>query len=447
MYRFFKRIFISIWVILTLTILVTVFVARKLPVHDQEPAFKQLAHHAALSIREQLKTKSRIDPVSFAQRNLLELDNTVQVFVIYPDGTEILGRSLDKDIPLLANFGDNSRAIILHEGLQGYTVVGYQRNYPFNRVLTKRGARVILGITALVISILVSLLLARFIVHPVKVLREAGQKVANGDLSVRVAHTVDGRSDDIAMLANDFDHMTMRIDELLEKQKLLMRDVSHELRSPLARLQAFLSLTRQELEHDVSKFSPEYIDKMECEIERLNSLIERILIFTRLDSKKEISRHNTDLVDLLTVIAEDASIEGLEQNKDIIVSGLDSFVAKVDSALIHSAFENVIRNALRYTKPNTKVQVLINKQAEHLIVKVSDSGPGVPEEKLASLFEPFFRVEEARTHKMGGGGIGLAIVQRAMKLHGGSVQANNRPKGGLTVTMIFPIDYEFDQSE
>ncbi|WP_416307086.1 ATP-binding protein [Neptunicella sp. SCSIO 80796] len=440
MYRFFRRIFLSVWVIIITTALLTGIVARWLPedaTNHQLPFYQQLAENVAFGIRKKLAQGQAIDAQNMAQEHILQADNVIQVYVIAPDGKDILGREYDNKFDL-ATVHDKDGLTVIREGLGGYVVIGVRNYFPIAKLLIMPWARLILGLTALVVSIIVSLALSRFIVKPVRLLREAGQKVASGDLSISVSHQVQGRRDDIALLAKDFDFMTEQIHNLLEKQKRLMRDVSHELRSPLARLQALFSLARQKLDKQGGQLEIEYIDRMEGESEQLNSLIERILVFTRLESGKEIHRHTTDLVDLLNVIAEDASIEGYQQNKDVQVIGVEKCVMELDSALIQSAFENIIRNALRYTKPGTNVTVKVSHSNSDVKVEICDHGPGVPEQELALIFEPFFRVEASRQHKMGGGGIGLAIVERAIRLHQGTVKAENVSDGGLKVTVTLP---------
>ena len=440
MYRFFKRIFLSVWIISIATMLVTAFAARLLPeATDSKPLFlEQLTQHISQELTRQLQQDPNMTDNEIASRHILDYDNLIKVFIINPEGEDVLGRDLSEYLPLNYEYANDQGLVVIYDEIYDYTVVGYRRSFPFGQVLVKPGARLVLAVTALIISVIVSIALARYVVQPVRHLREAGKRVATGDLTVRVAHQVEGRRDDIALLAQDFDFMTTRIQELLEKQKRLMRDVSHELRSPLARLQALFSLARQKLDKQGGKLDIEHIADMEEESERLNSLIERILVFTRLDSVQEINRHKTDLVDLLQVIAEDAAIEGAEQHKDVLVSGSTHCVMNVDSALLHSAFENVIRNALRYTEPNTNVRVQLKETEEQIDINIVDNGPGVPEQELALLFEPFYRVETARTHKMGEGGIGLAIVERAIKLHGGSVYAENMKSGGLNVHIALP---------
>jgi two-component system sensor histidine kinase CpxA len=300
--------------------------------------------------------------------------------------------------------------------------------------LFRPGARGLLIGFWLMVGVAVSLLLARFIVLPVRRLQSAGQKVAAGDLSVRVAHTVGNRTDDIARLARDFDLMTERVDGLLQSQQRLMRDVSHELRSPLARLQALLSIARQKAD----AAGAEQIDRMEAELERLDRLIGDILAFSRLEAKEAISRHPTDIVDLVQNIVDDASIEAQAAGKQIRMHGPTRCLIDVDSGLIQRAVENVVRNALRHTAEGTAVNVSIDNDARYVRIVTDDQGPGVPEEAIAKLFEPFFRVEQSRSTRSGGGGIGLAIAERSIRLHGGSIRARNRKDGGLSIAIALP---------
>ncbi len=440
MYRFFRRIFLSVWIIIIASAAITGLVAQLLPEHrgdDTEPLYVQLAQNVALEIRRKLLNGELIDAESVARDNILEADRILRVYVIAPDGHDILGRDYENYIDLSREHAEKGVAVI-REGLEGYTVVCVRYHFPIAKLLITPWARLVLALTALAVSIMVALMLSHSIVKPVRLIRQAGQRVALGDLSVRVFNRVKGRRDDIELLAKDFDFMTQQIDNLLKKQKRLMRDVSHELRSPLARLEATFSLARQQIDQQNGKLSEEYIDRMEAESERLNSLIGQILIFTRLESGKEVNRHTTDLVDLLNMVAEDASIEGYSENKDVIVKGLSKCVLNLDSALIQSAFENIIRNAIRYTKSGSNVMVNVSSVADEIYVEVRDSGPGVPEQDLVSLFEPFCRVDASRDHKVGGGGIGLAIVERAVKLHDGTVKAENLKEGGLKVTVTLP---------
>jgi two-component system sensor histidine kinase CpxA len=286
----------------------------------------------------------------------------------------------------------------------------------------------------IVVAAAVSFILARFIVVPVRRLRLAEQQVAAGDLSVRVAHTVGKRTDDIARLARDFDVMTERVDTLMQSQQRLMRDVSHELRSPLARLQALLSIARQKADAEHA----EQIDRMEVELERLDALIGQILVFSRLEIQDAVVRRPTDIVDLARNIVDDASIEAQVAEKHIQISGPERCVIDLDSGLVQSALENVLRNALRYTPPGTAVDVSISEGTHDIRVVVDDHGPGIPVDALESVFEPFYRVAAAEQSHSSGGGIGLAIAKRGIELHQGGITAENREGGGLRIEIVLP---------
>jgi two-component system sensor histidine kinase CpxA len=214
----------------------------------------------------------------------------------------------------------------------------------------------------------------------------------------------------------------------------MMRDVSHELRSPLARLQALLSIARQAADTPGS----DRIDRMEKELERLDELIGEILTFSRLEARTGITRKPTDVVDLVQNIVDDARLEGQATGKQIQMSGPEQCVIELDGSLIQSAVENVIRNALKYTAEDTAVEVDIIDQASGVRIVIDDHGPGVPEEAIDQIFEPFFRVGEARGTRSGSGGIGLAIAERSVRLHGGTVTARNRDGAGLRVEIDIP---------
>jgi two-component system sensor histidine kinase CpxA len=245
---------------------------------------------------------------------------------------------------------------------------------------------------------------------------------------------VGSRTDDIAELARDFDVMTERVQGLLESRQRLMRDVSHELRSPLARLQALLSLARQKL--DGTDGVP--FDRMEQELERLDDLIAEILSYARLETKEGVDRRPTDLVDLVQNIIDDAAIEGQQDGKQIRLHGPETCMLDADAGLIQAAVENVIRNAMRHTAPQTTVDVTISESAASAEIVIRDHGPGVPEEALDKLFEPFYRVEDARVTHSGSGGVGLAIAERSIRLHGGAIQAANADDGGLRIEIALP---------
>ncbi len=296
------------------------------------------------------------------------------------------------------------------------------------------GIGVQLAISALVGGIICYLLAWR-ITAPVRCLRQAVQRLADGDLTVRSGLDSDHRGDEIADLGLDFDRMAGRIETLLLSQKQLVRDISHELRSPLARLQVALGLARRAAPGAAEGF----LDRIEREAERLNELIGELLTLSLLENGSGTAEAAPfDLRDLLDEVVQDASFEAAESGRQVSLAAVPALVAG-NRELLRRAIENVVRNALRYTKEGSAVAVQLVEERQQALIRVTDQGPGVPDAMLRAIFQPFYRVAEARDRQSGGTGIGLAITARAIALYGGSVTACNRPEGGLEVEIRLPL--------
>jgi two-component system sensor histidine kinase CpxA len=280
------------------------------------------------------------------------------------------------------------------------------------------------------------MILARHLASPIRALQGAAERIADGDLSVRAWPAIAPRNDELANLARDFDRMAQRIQGLLQKQQQLLGDISHELRSPLTRLNVSLDLLR----HGES----EAIERMQTEIHRLDDLIGQILTLTRLqvgEGQKIVSVVN--LRSIVEGIAEDVRVEGKNEEKSVVLSKADDCWLQGDPSLLRSCIENVVRNAVRYTKPQTGVMIALHRvdesRAPWARISVKDHGDGVPRESLSRLFEPFYRVSEARDLRTGGVGLGLAIAQRVALLYGGKITARNRNNGGLEIEIELPL--------
>jgi two-component system sensor histidine kinase CpxA len=294
-------------------------------------------------------------------------------------------------------------------------------------------------VVAAIVSGLVCLLLARYLTAPIGRLRRATEAYAAGDLKPRVAPTLGSRRDEIADLARAFDHMAQRLQELMTSQRQLLSDVSHELRSPLARLQVALGLARQRADGRATA----ELDRIEDETERLNDLIGQLLSLSRLEvGVMKPETEPVDIGEILAAVAADADFEARANNRRVEVARVEPTFIRGDAALLHSAIENIVRNAVRYTAENTVVRLSLDRsggQPDGLTIRIRDYGPGVPEEMLPRLFEPFVRVDDARDRSRGGFGLGLAIAQKAIRLHGGKVTARNEPDGGLSMLITLPI--------
>ena len=285
----------------------------------------------------------------------------------------------------------------------------------------------------LLTGIIVCYALALYLTAPIRKLRETTQKLAAGDLQTRVPASVARRRDELADLARDFDEMAERIESLITSQQRLARDVSHELRSPLARLNVALEIAKQ-------RSSPEtqpILERIETESTRLNEMISRLLTLAKLESGADaFERSEIDLAELVKDIAADADFEAQAKGRFVEVSSADRCVVMGSENLLRSAIENVLRNAVRYTSERSVVDVSLAARNGHALLKVADHGGGVPEEELANLFRPFYRIGESRERKTGGTGLGLAIAERAVKAHKGTITAKNS-NGGLLIEIGF----------
>ncbi len=317
-------------------------------------------------------------------------------------------------------------------------VAGVPPPTPLERFLDPYGLTLRLGAAFLVAGLL-SYFLASSISSPIRTLRDATRKLADGDLSSRVVPSLGDRRDETAELGRDFDRMAERIGGLLASQRRLLRDISHELRSPLARLNVALGLARRKAGAEAQPS----LDRMEREAERLNGLIGELLTLSLLESDtRGLERVPVDLQLLVREVAADADFEAVGANRKVrVVQEEPATVAGVPE-LLRRAIENVVRNAVRFTPEGSGVEIRLARSGgssrPSARISVRDRGPGVPEESLEKLFEPFYRVADARDRQTGGTGIGLAITRRAVRLHGGAVRASNAPEGGLDVVLELP---------
>lgn len=296
-------------------------------------------------------------------------------------------------------------------------------------------------IIAIISSGLVCYLLSWYMTKPIVRLRAATRQLAAGDLTARSGAPASKRRDEVAGLMRDFDGMAERLEMLVKAQSRLLNDISHELRSPLARLNVALGLARQRAGVE----SVDMLDRIELEASRLNELIGRILTLARLeDGEQRVPQTPVPLDELVASVAEDAEFEAQERHCHVhtVIPDGDWGVRGNDS-LLHSAVENVVRNAIRYTQEGSSVEIELTSakrgNASEAVLRVSDSGPGVPPDALGKLFEPFYRLDDARGRLTGGVGLGLAITERAVRFHGGKVTAFNRAEGGLMVEIRLPL--------
>jgi len=292
---------------------------------------------------------------------------------------------------------------------------------------------------ALIMLLVVSGLLARMLTHPMGKLAQAARTLGEGGLSSRPDPALLDRRDELGDLARNFATMAGQLESLVSSHKSLLRDVSHELRSPLARLGVALEITRSKLDKGEANTIPEELDRIQMEADRLNSLIGEVLALARFDQAAvEMAHETVDLNALLENLVGDLAFEASAEGKHVTLQLQSPARLQGDAAWMRRALENIARNAIRYTGKDSSVDINLGIRNETIKVTIHDHGPGVPEAALSHLFDAFYRVSDARERQSGGYGLGLAIARQVIRAHGGDITAANHPEGGLDITVILP---------
>ena len=295
----------------------------------------------------------------------------------------------------------------------------------------------------LIVSVVVTFVIAKIITRPIGRLREAARQLAAGNLSARAMWPKANREsgDELRGLVYDFNVMAARLESLVDSHKLLLRDVSHELRSPLARLSVALEWAREEAQPGIE----DQLERMENETTRLNALIGQLLSLSHLESTMSLPvKQPFSVEDIVEQLLPDVEYEAKGRDCHISFVNAGSGASDVlgNPELLGRAIENVIRNAIAYTAEGSLVEIELSHQGGvgkgFVVLQVRDHGPGVPEAALQSIFHPFYRLDGSRQRSTGGFGVGLAITERAVQLHGGDVVATNAAEGGLVVEMRLP---------
>jgi two-component system sensor histidine kinase CpxA len=464
MHSLYWRIFLAFWVTLALILVGTVTVAVNVAAqHRNDSPWVQRGQLYAQAARAfeaggPAALKSWLEGLGSSEP-------FSRTFVVDPSGKELLGRPLPAFLQApnegaglssgTAQAGSISPvggALVLvgADGASWHVLVGPLRKSPrlFGE-LEQPGVPGATLILALVISGLVCFFLARYLVAPVDRLRHAMRRMAAGDLNVRVSQSMQGRQDDMALLAADLDVMAERVRNLLETKQQLLRDVSHELRSPLARLQLALSLARRD-----DNPAERHLARIACEADRLEHLIARTLKLARLERpSSSLECKRVEIGSLLKTITDDVAIEADAHGCSVSLQSESGLEVSGDVELLRSSFENIIRNAVRYSPASTQVGITARRMhtsahaRECVEVIIYDHGPGVPDKDLELIFEPFYRVDAARDRAGGGEGLGLAIAARAVALHNGVIEARNRQNGGLVVSVVLPAGGDAEAAE
>lgn len=438
----FGKIFLGFWLALTLTGAVGVVLTL-----TTDPRTAEHKRH-----QQRIEAEGRALVAAYQQGGAAglaakqaELRQATGQTIFLLQGEQVLGTSpLPPGRELLAQQALRTGRMQLEQSESGLWVASPSNdNFVYLRTLTPPGplARMFdpyslgprLMVTFLVTG-LVCFLLARSLTAPLGRLQRATRDFAAGDLSIRVGTGLHG-SDEIVELGHDFDAMAERIEQLVASQRTLLRDISHELRSPLTRLAIALELARKEAG---AVITPQ-LDRIEREAERLNQLIGQLTTLTLLESgAQRLEREPVELRQLLTEIAVDADFEATALGRRVLLTTPGMVFVTASAELLRQAIENVVRNAVRHTPAQSVVTIELLAQATSALIRVRDHGAGVPPEALEQIFLPFYRVDAARERQSGGSGVGLAITERAVRLHGGTVTAYNHPEGGLMVEIVLP---------
>lgn len=381
----------------------------------------------------------------------LSEDGLADLYLLDGNWNDVLGRkppaqaiefakTARRETPVISKFrGWNALAAqqVVREDRREYTILAIISRPHVVGLIRDLDYRTLLGLLAIyAVGQLLCIWLARHIANPIVRLSEAAGCIADGSLSTRIDRSIRLRRDEIGRLGVSFDRMAERIESLVHGQQRLFGDVSHELRSPLARLSVAEGLLRQCPPEE----RVEYLDRIALEVEHLDQLIGQLLTLARIDSGADSSRkERVELSSLIQEVAVDGNFEARAKYCSVKVDSMDVCTTSGAREQLRRAIENVVRNAIRYTQPSTDVEITLRKQCapalSRAVIRIRDHGPGVSSEHLEKIFLPFYRIPAIDDDRPGGAGLGLAITERVIRMYGGNVSATNALDGGLIVNL------------
>ena len=436
-----NSLFLRLWVTLSLVIVLVVFSSVGIFEYlrtedDREQKKPPHIHLRELSKDLQHTIKSGESAELWLSQNS---NDGHPVFLINTQGEDLGGKELSRKIKpnrLKYLFTRKKTRISIRVDLP---------NYPPMLLLAPRpdkpdpirwfSPQILIGL-GLLISGLAAIFLARYITQPIKQLKAASDQIAQGEFQTNVSASMADRKDEIADLARRFDQMSSALARSHAIQQHLLRDISHELRSPITRLLLTIDLLDSAQEEERKNLEK----RLRKDLNGLNHLVDEVVTLTRFYAESEtLNLSRTNLVDTLLPVLDDADFEANALNKTVVFDYSDkSLQANIDTVQLQRAVENLLRNAIRHTPEHTTVRATLSKQASgNIMITVQDEGDGVDEQELEKIFTPFYRSATARAH-FDGTGIGLALVERIVKAHGGSVTAHNTANAGLCVSITLP---------
>jgi two-component system, OmpR family, sensor histidine kinase CpxA len=456
--RLFIKVFFWFW--LAVLALFALFLASRTLGSRLVPSTDIVASFAPRVADEAAHAYEAEGPQEFEQfeRGLVGKSG-VELYLIDGYGKDVLSRSIPSDSLSIVRAARSDGRVLSRYGFRSHSS-SYKFTSPSGRPYTllvrsrlqvgkfldatAGGGLPFFGVVLLMVT-LFCFWLTHHIVAPIQGIQSAARMVAAGDLSVRAPAEISERHDELADLAADFDAMVGRMSAFVRSQKDLLSTVSHELRSPLTRLIMSLALLRKQS----SPESEELLQRMERDIDRVDTLMGQLLTLSRLETGlSSDARHTVDLSQLLQEVAADGDFEARSCRKSVRLQAEGGIVIeKADQQALRGACENIIRNAIRFTTPGSEVEVTLKTEkmspSSQAVLLVRDYGPGVPEELLQQIFQPFFRVKEPsgdpRANK--GTGLGLAIALEAIRQHRGTIVASNANPMGLEVKIMLPTCY------
>lgn len=363
--------------------------------------------------------------------------HTPRVMIVDPEGRDALGRpvsqgALAKALQILEH-SRGKRSVKQVTAADGNRYVIFLPADSANAGPPRMPPPGVQIMIALLASLLFSAIFATYLSRPIRHLRKVSTRLAEGDLDARVTPFIGTRNDELSDLGKDFDFMAARVQSLINAQRQLLHDVSHELRSPVARMRLAVGLAQQQPEKLQIALS-----RIERETERLDELLGQILTLARLESNlSRDAMEKVSLDELLEEIVQDVSFEAQALNRSVVFKVEHSAELQGQRELLRRAFENVIRNALKYTAEGTAVEIYLTEEYRKPVVLIRDHGPGIPKSELGKVFQPFYRVPEKDKSQPSGYGLGLAIAKRALEKHAATIELSNAAEGGLKARIAF----------
>ena len=438
------RIFLWFWLVLLSAVFATLALSRAL---TEQTEIRRLPHSISQQLQQQLQRFADSDSTATLLARLQQ-DSPRRWLVVNTDSNSVLTPELlprDFDPHWLTELSQLSRPrwlkhhhmslagpFVLHIGEDTLALYQQRQRPPQPWWRLSAIPQQVLLLFTLVISAVASLILALSISRPLRELLQRNLQFADGQLQSRVTR-LSKRQDELGQLGQSFNTMAERISALLTNQQRLLRDISHELRSPLARAQLALGLTerQQTLAH---------LPRVKQELDRVDTMLDELLTFSKLDAGQyQLEQQQFDLTGLLTEIIDVNQVEADARQQQITLSAPEQLLICADSRLLARAIENVLRNAIKYGPCDSEIRCQLQVQQQQLLLTICDQGPGIAPDQLSAIFEPFYRTSSSRNSNTGGTGLGLAIVAQIIRQHGGQVSASNQHGGGLCIRLQLPL--------